>query len=136
AEDRLPELVCPNASLVVDGDDLRLEQVVQNLIQNALKYSQAPDPVHVTVASEPDAGCITVQDWGIGIPRDELPNLFRRFYRAKNVEEQHISGMGIGLCVVKEIITLHGGTIAVDSSEGVGSTFSVRLPLAEQSKTA
>jgi signal transduction histidine kinase len=115
---------------------LRLEQVVQNLVQNALKYSQAPDPIRVIVALVNDAGRITVQDWGIGIPREELANLFKRFYRAKNVEDQHISGMGIGLCVVKEIITMHGGTVEVESTEGQGSCFTVSLPLAEASKTA
>ena len=136
AEDRRIELICPDQPIVVDGDELRLEQVVQNLIQNALKYSQAPDPIHLTVALEGDAGWITVQDRGIGIPREELPNLFKRFYRAKNVEEHHISGMGIGLCVVKEIITMHGGTVEVDSTEGQGSSFTISLPLAEASKTA
>jgi len=136
AEDRRIELVCPDESIVIDGDELRLEQVMQNLIQNALKYSQAPNPIRVAVTPEADAGYITVQDWGMGIPRDELPNLFKRFYRAKNVEDQHISGMGIGLCVVKEIVALHGGTVEVDSCEGEGSTFSVRLPLAERSRIA
>jgi signal transduction histidine kinase len=134
-EDRRIELVCPDESILIDGDELRLEQVVQNLIQNALKYSRAPDPIRVAITPEPDTGCIIVQDWGIGIPRDELPNLFKHFYRAKNAEAQHISGMGIGLCLVKEIITLHGGTVEVASGEGVGSTFSVRLPLAQQSTT-
>jgi signal transduction histidine kinase len=65
----------------------------------------------------------------MGIPRDALPKLFQRFYRAENAEQQHISGMGIGLYVVKEIVTMHGGTVAVESTEGVGSTFKVRLPL-------
>jgi signal transduction histidine kinase len=135
-DDRQIELICPDQPIVIDGDELRLEQVVQNLIQNALKYSQAPDPVHVTVALQAGTPGITVQDQGIGIPHDELPNLFKRFYRAKNVEDQHISGMGIGLCVVKEIITMHGGTVEVDSIEGQGSSFAVSLPLAEISKTA
>jgi len=135
AEERRIELVCPDEPLVIDGDELRLEQVVQNLIQNALKYSWAPEPIRVTVTPQAGHGCVVVQDWGIGIPRDELPNLFKRFYRAKNVERQHISGMGIGLCVVKEIITLHGGTVEVDSAEGVGSTFTVRLPRAEDCTT-
>jgi len=136
AEDRHIELICPDEAIVIEGDELRLEQVVQNLIQNALKYSLAPEPIRVTIRSRANNGCIAVQDWGIGIPRDALPNLFKRFYRAMNAEEQHISGMGIGLCVVKEIISLHGGTVEVDSTEGVGSIFSVYLPLAEGSTTA
>jgi signal transduction histidine kinase len=76
--------------------------------------------------------CVAVADQGIGILQDALPNLFQRFYRAKNVEDQHISGMGIGLHVVKEIVTLHGGEVTVESSEGQGSTFTMCLPLGEE----
>ena len=76
-----------------------------------------------------DQACLSVADQGIGIPPDALPNLFQRFYRAANVDEQHISGMGVGLYVVREIVTLHGGQVAVASEEGQGSTFTIRLPL-------
>jgi signal transduction histidine kinase len=75
---------------------------------------------------------IEVTEQGIGIPQTALPQLFQRFYRAANAEAQHITGMGIGLYVVKEIVELHGGTVAVESIEGSGSTFSVCLPLHEQ----
>ena len=68
-------------------------------------------------------------DEGIGIPHQALPHLFDRFYRAPNVDPQQITGMGIGLYVVKEIVQLHGGTIMVESIEGVGSTFKVCLPM-------
>jgi signal transduction histidine kinase len=128
ADDRRIELICPERPVFVNGDELRLEQVLQNLIQNALRYSRPPEPIIVTVTSQAATACIAVQDRGIGIPRDALPRLFQRFYRAKNAEEQHIGGMGIGLHVVKEIVTLHGGTIEVESSEGAGSTFTVCLP--------
>ncbi len=128
AHDREIELVCPDAPALVDGDELRLEQVLQNLIQNALKYSRPPQPVLVTLTLDPAQVRLAVQDRGIGIPRDALPKLFQRFYRAKNAEEQHFGGLGIGLHVVKEIVTLHGGTVEVASDEGAGSTFTVRLP--------
>jgi PAS domain S-box-containing protein len=116
--------------LVVIGDELRLEQVIQNLIQNALKYSPAGGPVTVRLERSGDRACVEVADQGIGIPAAALPNLFRRFYRAPNVEQHQINGMGIGLFVVREIVQLHGGEIRVESQEGAGSAFTIELPLA------
>ena len=72
---------------------------------------------------------LAVTDHGMGIPEAALPNLFQRFYRAPNVDNQKISGIGIGLYVVKEIVTLHGGEVHVTSTEGQGSTFTIGLPL-------
>jgi signal transduction histidine kinase/integral membrane sensor domain MASE1 len=115
--------------IIVAGDEVRLEQVLQNLLQNALKYSDPPHPITVTMTRQADEVRIEVCDQGMGIPADALPNLFQRFYRAANVEAQYISGMGIGLYVVKEIMTLHGGGVSVASTEGVGSTFAVWLPV-------
>jgi signal transduction histidine kinase/HAMP domain-containing protein len=135
----------PQETLTVDGDELRLEQVLQNLISNAIKYSPQGGAIVVRVARRPalagseQAGeqvCIAVSDQGIGIPAEALPRLFGRFYRAPNVDTDHISGMGIGLYVVHEIVALHGGVVEVDSTIGVGSTFSVCLPLAEQPEIA
>jgi signal transduction histidine kinase len=73
--------------------------------------------------------CLEVTDRGMGIPAAALTRLFGRFYRAPNVDSQHISGMGLGLYVVKEIVALHGGRVEVISHEGEGSTFIVWLPL-------
>jgi signal transduction histidine kinase len=115
--------------LIVEGDEMRLEQVLRNLIGNAIKYSPAGGPIAVTIERRGDQACVAVRDEGIGIPRDALPQLFQRFYRARNTEPQQISGMGIGLYVVKEIVTLHGGTVTVESVEGQGSTFTICLPL-------
>ncbi len=123
------ECMAPNQPLVVEGDELRLEQVLQNLIGNAIKYSPQGGPVVVRVARRGTMACVDVIDQGIGIPVIALPQLFRRFYRASNVDAQHISGMGVGLYVVKEIIALHGGEVTVASQEGQGSTFSCYLPL-------
>ena len=117
--------------LIIAGDELRLEQVLQNFIQNAIKYSPDGGPVRVVMERRGRRACVSVIDRGIGIPESALPNLFQRFYRAANVEERHISGMGIGLYVVKEIVTLHGGDVEVESIEGNGSTFSVCLLLEE-----
>jgi signal transduction histidine kinase len=122
----------PGGALFVHGDALRLEQVVHNLISNAIKYSPGGGTVQVQAARRAAMGTIVVSDQGMGIPAEALPQLFQRFYRAPNVDAQYISGMGIGLHIVKEIVTLHGGTIEVASQEGAGSTFTVVLPLAEE----
>ena len=119
------------APLMVQGDALRLEQVVQNLISNAVKYSPQGKQVTVRVARRGAQACVAVSDEGIGIPQSELPRLFNRFYRATNVQAQRINGMGIGLYVVKEVVSLHGGAVTVESVEGQGSTFTVCLPLLE-----
>jgi signal transduction histidine kinase len=113
------------------GDAIRLEQVLHNLIGNAVKYRPFGGEILVRCARDGARARVAVQDSGIGIPQAALPHLFQRFYRAANVDAQHISGMGIGLYVVKEIVSLHGGTVGVTSREGHGSTFSVSLPLME-----
>ncbi|GAB4213236.1 MAG: hypothetical protein OHK0022_50100 [Roseiflexaceae bacterium] len=121
----------PTAVLVVRGDALRLEQVLQNLIQNAVKYSPAGGPVHVQAELRDGLVRVHVIDQGIGIPAAALPRIFQRFYRAANADTRHISGMGVGLYVVSEIIGLHSGQVTVESAEGQGSTFTISLPLAE-----
>lgn len=122
----------PNAPLIVAGDELRMEQVVQNLLQNAVKYSLPDTTIRIEVMQRDAYGCISITDEGIGIPEGSLPHVFDRFYRAPNVmlPYQHVRvGMGIGLYVVKEIVALHGGEVMVTSQEGVGSTFTVCIPL-------
>lgn len=122
-------LEVPATPLLIAGDALRLEQVLQNLIQNAVKYDLNGGTITVRVAEQDGSACVGVTDQGIGIPDHALPKLFSRFYRAPNVNPQQISGMGLGLYVVKEIVALHGGTIHVTSVEGAGSTFTICLPL-------
>ena len=114
---------------MVNGDAMRLEQVLENLVQNAIKYSPSGGRVKVCIEQQNDKACLWVTDEGIGIPDGAVPHLFERFYRAPNVDPQQITGMGIGLYVVKEIVQRHGGTIMVESTEGVGSTFRICLPL-------
>jgi signal transduction histidine kinase len=123
-------LELPAQPLIVDGDMLRLEQVLQNLIQNAIKYSPEGGSIEVRLEQQDDHASIAVSDHGIGIAPEALSEMFQPFYRAPNAATQQIVGMGIGLYVVKEIVTLHGGEVDVESQEGAGSTFTVRLPLA------
>jgi signal transduction histidine kinase len=127
-EGQTVELHCPN-ELIVAGDELRLEQVIQNLLGNAAKYSPCGGVIRVQLGRNTTMAWLAVTDYGIGIPEAALPNLFQRFYRAPNVDHRQISGVGIGLYVVKEIVTLHGGEVQVTSTEGQGSTFTICLPL-------
>jgi signal transduction histidine kinase/DNA-binding NarL/FixJ family response regulator len=118
--------------LRADVDAARLTRVVGNLLSNAVKYSPEERAISVRVALEagPEgpAALIAVRDEGIGIPAADLPHIFDRFHRARNVIG-HIQGTGIGLASVRGIVEQHGGTIDVASVEGMGSTFTVRLPL-------
>lgn len=116
------------------GDRLRLEQVVVNLVTNAVKFSRDYSKVVVGVGSSLGEGgarpevVLTVADSGIGIPEDEIPKLFDRFFRASNAEKALIPGTGLGLPIVKQFVEDHHGTIAVESTLNVGTTMTVRLP--------
>ncbi len=113
-------------------DAVRLERVFDNLLGNAIKYSPDGGAITVSIACRDDAAegwaVLTVRDEGLGIPAADLPHVFERFRRGSNVATW-IAGRGIGLAGAKQIVEQHGGTIAVESEEGRGSTFTVRLPL-------
>ncbi len=118
--------------LVGVWDRPRIERVIANLLSNAVKYSPNGGAVHVAVTREDEGAgwaVLRVSDSGIGIPAAELPHVFERFYRGSNVAGR-IAGAGIGLAGAKQIVDQHGGTISVESREGEGTTFTVRLPLA------
>jgi len=121
----------PPRSLPVDGDPLRLEQVVANLLTNAVKY--APDgTIDVRVDGAGDDAVISVRDRGIGIPPEMLHAVFDLFVQAERSLDRAEGGMGIGLTLVRALVGLHGGSVAADSEGlGRGSTFTVRLPLAK-----
>lgn len=120
--------------LVGEWDPPRLERVLTNLLTNAIKYSPEGGEINVLVRLEqsgPDGepwAILIVQDPGLGIPAADLPHIFERFYRGTNVGVQ-ISGAGIGLAGSKQIVEQLGGSIGVESQEGAGSRFTVRLPL-------
>lgn len=115
--------------LLVRGDAVRLEQIVQNLVSNAAKYSPRDSTITVAAGREGDAVAVSVTDQGIGIAPEALPSLFERFYRVESPETRGVSGVGVGLYVVRELVRLHGGTVEVRSALGEGSSFIVRLPV-------
>jgi PAS domain S-box-containing protein len=122
----------PEEPVLLEADGPRLEQVLGNLLGNAIKYSPEGGPVSITVQVNHESGWaeVRIQDAGIGIPADQQPLLFRRFVRASNVHDYHIAGTGLGLYVCRELVERHGGHIWFQSADGVGTTFFITLPLA------
>ncbi len=121
------ELKLENIPLRIDADTTLLEQAVQNLVSNALKYSGDGKTVQIVARRHMGELLISVVDQGVGVPADEVDQLFRRFFRARTSEG--IPGTGIGLSFVAQIMELHNGAVEVKSVEGQGSTFTLRLPI-------
>ena len=119
--------------LIVDVDPHRMEQVMGNLIGNAIKYSPEGGPVELTLQEEQEkhAALLTVKDYGIGIPENQQAQLFGRFVRADNAREHGIGGTGLGLYLCRELVERQCGRIWFESTEGKGSTFYVSLPLTQ-----
>ncbi|MBP7689443.1 MAG: HAMP domain-containing histidine kinase, partial [Thermoflexales bacterium] len=107
----------------------QLTRAIANVVSNAIKYTPTGS-VRVQTAEHAGRVCIEVTDTGRGIPADEVPHLFERFYRGRDVAQSTIPGTGLGLSIVKEIIESHGGTVDVHSELGQGSTFFIWLPVA------
>jgi heavy metal sensor kinase len=112
----------------VNGDRTRLQQVVVNLIDNAIKYTPEGGTVEVRVRNEGSRAILEVSDSGAGIPADSLPHIFERFYRVDKARSRASGGAGLGLSIVKSICAAHGAEIHVSSQEGQGSYFRVELP--------
>ncbi|XXF78485.1 ATP-binding protein [Myxococcaceae bacterium GXIMD 01537] len=119
----------PDQELRSLGDRGRLQQVMTNLLENAVKYSPLGGAVHVALGTDGTYAQLSVRDEGIGIPRDELPHLFERFYRARNSPASGFGGLGLGLYLSRDIIERHGGHMWVENELGRGSTFHVSLPV-------
>lgn len=114
--------------VTVDGDREQLIVAVANLIDNAVKYSEDGASVEVQVIATDDAAEVVVRDRGIGIPARDLDRIFERFYRVDQARDRRTGGTGLGLAIVRHVATNHGGQILVESQEGTGSTFTLRLP--------
>jgi signal transduction histidine kinase len=112
----------------VDGDGDLIKQVFINLISNALKYSPRGTTITVRAREEAVNLTVSISDQGIGIPRDEIGNVFDKYFRARSQKSSNMEGLGLGLAIVKNIVEQHGGTVRVDSQENVGSTFHFTLP--------
>ena len=112
----------------ITGDADRLAQVITNLLTNAIQYNRDGGQVHVKLESQNGLAVLTVSDTGPGIAAGDLPRVFERFYRGDKSRTGGGSA-GLGLAIAKAIVEAHGGVIDVSSGEGVGTTFTVRLPV-------
>jgi signal transduction histidine kinase len=118
----------PSEPVILKADEGKIESVISNLVNNAVKFTPENGTVNISVYLQHDQLCISVTDTGLGIPKESLPRVFDRFYRVYRPGVQ-ISGTGLGLAIVKEYVEMHGGRIEVESEEGKGSKFTVILPL-------
>ena len=117
------------------GDRVRLAQLLDNLVSNAIKFTAEGGRVDVRLAAtDPSAVAIAVSDTGMGIPKEEQGRLFERFFRATGATQKAIQGTGLGLTITKAIAEAHGGSIAVASEEGLGTTFAWSMPLAGEGR--
>ncbi len=131
-QDRL-ELDIPEEEMFIRGDQRQLEQLVRNLVDNALKYGDADQPVAVSVSrGERSMAVLVVEDRGEGIAPEHLPHLTRRFYRTDPSRSRAAGGTGLGLAIVKHIVERHRGRLDISSKQGVGTTVTVRIPLKDE----
>jgi heavy metal sensor kinase len=115
--------------LVVKGDEARLRELFMNLLDNAISYTPAPGTVSISFDREGQMAVVAITDTGIGIPAEDIPFIFERFYRVDKSRSRAEGGSGLGLAICRHIAEAHGGKIEVESQVGAGSTFSVWLPL-------
>jgi CheY-like chemotaxis protein/anti-sigma regulatory factor (Ser/Thr protein kinase) len=114
------------------ADPIRVDQVVGNLLTNAIKYTPPGKRIHITVGREGDDAVVRVADEGIGIPMDLAPRIFDLFVQGSRPLDRSSGGLGIGLTLVRRLVEMHGGRVEVSSrGEGQGSTFTIRLPAIE-----
>ena len=111
------------------GDSLKLQQVFYNVIDNAIKYTPRGGEVRVELARAGKRAVVRVEDTGIGIPADDLPHIFDRFYRVDKARSRETGGTGLGLSIVRQIVLLHDGDIRAESEENKGTTFIIELPI-------
>jgi two-component system, chemotaxis family, CheB/CheR fusion protein len=122
----------PAEPLLIRGDAGRLEQVLLNLLTNAVKYTSPNTPINVWLGRVDEEAVLAVHDDGPGIAADVLPHLFERFYQVERVDRGSQGGMGLGLFICHQLVEAHGGHLTVASAEGEGTTFTILLPLLEE----
>ncbi|HVF13032.1 MAG TPA: ATP-binding protein, partial [Acidimicrobiales bacterium] len=118
--------VADDTSVTADAE--QLDRVLINLLSNAIKFTPDGGRVSVTVRRRGDAVEVVVADTGIGIPPDEQPRVFERFFRSSNAQEMAVAGTGLGLVIVKGIVELHGGEVTLVSTPGIGTEVTISLP--------
>ncbi|MBV9790430.1 MAG: HAMP domain-containing histidine kinase [Chloroflexi bacterium] len=122
--------------VIVSGDGDRLRQVLLNVLENARKYTPEGGAVSVTVEAEQDSAVVQIADTGIGIPAEDVPHVWDRFYRIDQARTRAGGGFGLGLAIVKSIVESHGGQVALTSEAGQGTIVTLRLPLAPSARSA
>jgi two-component system phosphate regulon sensor histidine kinase PhoR len=130
AEDKSITLNCNIDSSVgsIVGNQFSIEEMVTNLLLNSIKYTHAKGTVEISAEDREDCVFVQITDTGIGIPTEDQSRIFDEFYRATNARRTERDGTGLGLSIVKYIVDRHGGEIQVQSKEGSGTTFTLRLP--------
>jgi len=131
ADGQLISLEADDGPITIDGDAGRLEQVLLNLLTNAIRHATGTDRIEVTVSRQGADAVVVITDFGPGIDPSELETIFERFIQGASTERPGRGGLGLGLYIAREIVQAHGGTITVESIAGAGATFTIRLPLVE-----
>ncbi len=121
-------------SVNINGDEVRLRQMIWNILHNGIKYTQPKGELKVSLQAQAEFALLTIQDTGIGIPEKDLPLIFDRFYRVDKARSKDEGGSGLGLSICKHIAEAHKGNIEVESKPGVGTRFKIRIPIATPAK--
>src|SRR5206468_4334605 len=129
------EMTEPAGDILTACDRRQVTSALFNLLDNAVKYSEEGGKVEISAHVEGFTVAISVRDHGIGIPSRDLERIFERFYRVDRTRSRATGGTGLGLAIVRHVAQAHGGEVSVESSEGDGSTFTLKLPLAAASRT-
>ncbi len=123
------KVICDDDISVIEGDRDRLEQVFINLVSNAIKYTPPKGSIEISAGRRPNCVYVKVKDTGVGIPQQDIPRIFERFYRVDKARSREMGGTGLGLSIAREIVEAHTGSISIESREGKGTEVLVKLPL-------